>query len=175
MTQKTIYKICSEDDIPQILKIYRQSYVEHYTYLWTDNGENYMNMSFTKEKIFSEMNDNNTRFFLIYSEKLPVGVLKINDSKSFNGAINNDSLEIERLYFLKEAAGKGLGKSTLEMVLELAASEKKKNIWLKAMKTADAVKFYQKQDFLTIGETDLSYPFLKDEFKRMVIMKRDVK
>lgn len=175
MALKTAYKICSEDDITQILKIYKQSYVEHYTYLWTDNGENYINTFFTKEKIFSEMNDNNTRFYLIYNEELPVGVLKINYNKTFEGAINNDNLEIERLYFLKKAAGKGLGKSALKMASELAAVEKKKYIWLKAMEAADAVKFYHKQGFVIIGETDLSYPFIKNEFKRMVIMKLDVK
>lgn len=174
MALKTTYRICSQDDITQILKIYKQSYAEHYTYLWTDQGENYINTFFTEEKISSEMNDKNTRFYLVYNEGFPVGVLKINDNKSFDGEINTDNLEIERLYFLKEAAGKGLGKSTLKMVSELAAAEKKKYIWLKAMQAADAVKFYQKQGFVIVGETDLSYPFMKNEFKRMVIMKLDV-
>lgn len=173
MIQELRYKICSEDDIPQILEVYKQSYVQHYTYLWTDNGENYINSSFTKEKIFLEMSDNNSRFYLIYNSELPIGILKINNNKSVDGTINNN-LEIERLYFLKEAAGQGLGKSTLKMVLELAVNENKKVVWLKAMKAADAVRFYEKQGFVVTGETNLSYPFIKEEFKTMVVMQLDI-
>ncbi|MDR6764323.1 GNAT superfamily N-acetyltransferase [Flavobacterium sp. 2755] len=174
MIQEPGYKICSVEDIPQILEVYKQSYREHYTYLWTDNGENYMNSSFTVEKITSEMNEAQSRFYLIYDQESPAGILKINNNKAVDGKKDSDALEIERLYFLKEAAGKGLGKSALKMVLDLAAVENKKTIWLKAMKCADAVKFYEKQDFGVTAEMDLSYPFIKDEFKRMVVMQRPV-
>ncbi|SEO20318.1 Acetyltransferase (GNAT) domain-containing protein [Flavobacterium sp. CF108] len=175
MIKEPVYKICSEDDIPQILEVYKQSYKEHYTYLWTDNGENYMNASFTKEKITSEMNVPHSQFYLIYDHELPIGVLKINNNISADGKKDTDALEIERLYFLKEAAGKGLGKATLKMVSQLAANENKKTIWLKAMKCSDAFKFYEKQNFTVTAEMDLSYLFIKDEFKGMVVMEREVK
>ncbi|CAC9974581.1 GNAT family N-acetyltransferase [Flavobacterium panici] len=175
MIKEPEYKICSEDDIPQILEVYKQSYKEHYLYLWTDNGENYMNTSFTKEKIISEMNVPQTQFYLIYDQELAIGVLKINNNKSAEGKKDTNALEIERLYFLKEAAGKGLGKATLKMVLQLAAHENKKTIWLKAMKCSDALKFYEKQNFKVTAEMDLTYPFIKDELKGMVVMEKEVK
>jgi diamine N-acetyltransferase len=170
MIQAPEYKICSESDIPQILKIYKQSYIEHYLHLWTDSGENYMKTNFTKEKIFSEMNEDDTRFFLIYDGELPVGILKINNNKATDKTRDTEYLEIERIYFLKEAAGKGLGKSTIKMVEHLATGENKKAIWLKAMEDADATKFYEKQGFVVIEQFDFSYPNIKDEFKRMVLM-----
>ncbi|MDO6435199.1 GNAT family N-acetyltransferase [Flavitalea sp. BT771] len=175
MTKEPKYKICSEDDIPQILEIYKQSYIEHYTYLWSDKGENYMKTSFTKERILSEMNEAHSKFFLIYEDDLPVGILKINDGRSTDGARDPAYLEVERIYFLKKAAGKGLGKLTLQMVDRLAKNANKTIIWLKAMKGADAVKFYEKQGFEVIDETELSYPFIKDEFKRMVVMQLRIK
>jgi len=170
MIKEPRYKICSESDIPQILKIYKQSYIEHYLYLWTDNGESYMKTNFTQEKIVSEMNEDDTQFFLIYDEELPVGVLKINNNKDIDKTSNTDYLEIERIYFLKEAAGKGLGKSTIKMIEHLATNENKKAIWLKAMEDADAAKFYEKLGFVVIEQFDFSYPNIKDEFKRMVLM-----
>lgn len=175
MIKEPNYKICSEDDIPQILEVYKQSYKEHYLYLWTDNGENYINSNFTKEKITSEMNVPHSQFYLIYDQKLAIGILKINNNKSADGKNDTDALEIERLYFLKEAAGKGLGKATLKMVLQLAANENKKTIWLKAMKCSDALKFYEKQNFTVTAEMDLTFPFIKDEFKGMVVMEKEVK
>ncbi|SNR41768.1 GNAT family N-acetyltransferase [Flavobacterium sp. ov086] len=170
MIKEPRYKICSEGDIPQILKIYNQSYIEHYLYLWTDHGENYMKTNFTKEKILSEMNEDDTQFFLIYHEELPVGILKLNNNKAIDKTRDTNYLEIERIYFLKEASGKGLGKSTIKMVEHLATNENKKVIWLKAMKSGDAVKFYEKQGFVVTDQIDLSYPNVKDEFKRMVLM-----
>ncbi len=170
MIKEAVYKICSTDDIPQILEICRQSYIEHYTYLWSDDGENYMQTSFTPERISLEMMVDESKFYLIYHEQLPVGILKINNEKYLDGTKNSDYLEIERIYFLKAAAAKGLGKSTLKMVGQLALNENKKVIWLKAMKGADAVKFYEKQGFVITDETELSYPFIKEQFKRMVVM-----
>lgn len=38
------------------------------------------------------------------------------------------------------------------------------------MEDAGAVKFYEKQGFGCTGKTELSYPYIKDEFKRMVVM-----
>jgi GNAT superfamily N-acetyltransferase len=175
MNKEPVYKICSEGDIPQILEICKQSYIEHYTYLWSDKGENYMKTGFTGERILSEIARAHSKFFLIYEEELPVGILKINEGKSTDGTRNPEYLEIERIYFLKKAAGKGLGKFTLKMVEQLAKNSNKKFIWLKAMKGADAVKFYEKQGFEIIDETELSYPFIKDEFKRMVVMQRRIK
>jgi len=169
------YKICSENDIPQILEICKQSYIEHYTYLWGDKGENYMNTVFTREKMLSEMTRDYSQFFLIYDEERPVGILKINDGTSTDGTRDPAYLEIERIYFLKEAAGKGLGKFTLTMVGQLAKDANKTIIWLKAMKGGDAVKFYEKHGFVVTEETELSYPFIKDEFKGMVVMQLRIK
>jgi ribosomal protein S18 acetylase RimI-like enzyme len=174
MNKEPKYKICSEEDIPQILDICRQSYIEHYTYLWTDNGENYMKTGFTREKILSEMSEDLSKFFLIYEDEAPVGILKINDGKSTDGTRHPGYLEIERIYFLKQAAGKGFGKLTLKMVHQLAKNGDKKIIWLKAMKGADAVGFYEKQGFEVTDETELSYPFIKEEFKKMVVMELSV-
>jgi len=174
MINEPRYTVCSQDDIMLILEICKQSYLEHYTYLWTDEGDNYMRVSFTKEKILSEMEDVNSQFYLIYAEEKPVGVLKINYDKSVDGTSNRDYLEIERIYFLKQAAGKGLGKHALNMVHQLAKRGNKKTIWLKAMKGADAVQFYERQGFLVTGEVDLSFPYIKDELKRMVMMQLPV-
>ncbi|GAB4045514.1 GNAT family N-acetyltransferase [Spirosoma litoris] len=175
MIKGTTYKNCSVNDIPKIIDICRQSYTEHYTYLWSDEGKNYIKTSFTEEKLLAEMNASDSKFFLISDNDFPVGILKININKSIDGTKDVDYLEIERIYFLKVAAGKGLGKSTLKMVEQLAVAGNKKIIWLKAMKGADAVKFYEKQGFIVTDETDLSYPFIIDEFKRMVVMQLHIR
>ncbi|QMW04901.1 GNAT family N-acetyltransferase [Spirosoma foliorum] len=170
MIKAPTYKNCSANEISRILEIYRQSYLEHYTYLWSDESKNYIKTSFTEGKLLAEMNVHKSAFYLISYNNFPVGVLKINTNKSIDGSKDVDYLEIERIYFLRAATGKGLGKSTLKMVKQLAIDGNKKIIWLKAMKGADAVKFYEKQGFMVTGETDLSYPFIIDEFKRMVVM-----
>ncbi|GAB3512510.1 GNAT family N-acetyltransferase [Emticicia fontis] len=168
------YRVCSEEDISQLMKVALQSYVEHYTYLWLDDGEHYMKNSFSAEQLSSEIRDSNSIFFLVIVDKLPVGFIKLNVDKAIDSYHSKKALELERIYFLKSAAGKGLGKEALCMIAKFAKDRDKKAIWLKAMKGGAAHGFYQKQGFALIGETILAYPLMKEEHRGMVVMLKEI-
>ncbi|RYU94117.1 GNAT family N-acetyltransferase [Emticicia agri] len=169
---KLVYKVCSKEDIPQLVAIATQSYQEHYTHLWTDGGKNYMKNSFNEEQFLKEIVQPNSIFFLVIIDNLPVGLVKLNIDKAVDDYSANEALELERIYFLKNASGKGLGKETLLMITAFAKDRNKKIIWLKAMKGGNAEAFYQKQGFDVIGETLLDYPFIRAEHTEMVIMSK---
>lgn len=170
MSSQIEYKVCSKDDIPALLAVAIQSYNEHYTHLWTDEGKNYVKNSFNHEQLSKEIDQPNAVFFLVITNNTPVGFVKLNIDKAIEHYTLNEALELERIYFLKDASGKGLGKATLSMITRLAKKRGKKLVWLKAMKGSDAHGFYQKQGFILNDETILSYPFIKDEHREMVTM-----
>jgi GNAT superfamily N-acetyltransferase len=170
MSSQIEYKVCSKDDISDLLSIAIQSYNEHYTHLWADEGKNYVKNSFNHEQLLKEINNPNAVFFLVITDSTPVGFVKLNIDKAIDAYAHNEALELERIYFLKDASGKGLGKKTLSMIKELAKNRGKKVIWLKAMKGGAAHGFYQKQGFILNDETILNYPFIKEEYREMVTM-----
>ncbi|MFI5185908.1 MAG: hypothetical protein ACHQF0_04245, partial [Chitinophagales bacterium] len=71
-------KTCTQDDILQLVKISIQSYSEHYTYLWHDHGENYIQSNFNYDKLSDEISNPNSIFFLIQLRDKPVGLVKLN-------------------------------------------------------------------------------------------------
>jgi len=168
------YKVCSKEDITQLIAVGIQSYNEHYTHLWHDEGKNYVKNSFNNEQLSKEIENPNAIFFLVLIDATPVGFIKLNIDKAIDSYSSNEALELERIYFLKEAAGKGLGKETFSMITTFAKERGKNLIWLKAMKGGDAQGFYQKQGFKIISETILTLPYIKEEHKGMVVMLKEI-
>lgn len=168
------YKVCSKEDITQLLAVAIQSYNEHYTHLWHDEGKSYVKNSFSNEQLSKEIDNSNAIFFHVLIDSAPVGFLKLNIDKAIDSYNSNEALELERIYFLKDAAGKGLGRETLSMITKFAKDRQKKAIWLKAMKGGNAQGFYKKQGFELIGETILTLPYIKEEHKGMVVMLKEI-
>ena len=164
---------CTYRDIPLLLNVSIQSYREHYPYLWHDEGEGYIRENFNYKQLEKEMADINSVFFLLSEEK-DLGILKLNIDKGINDHSADESLELERIYFIKEASGRGLGKETLDFVTEFAKQRNKKRVWLKTMDGSRAFRFYEKQGFSAIGETFLTYPNVREEYKKMIIFCKEI-
>lgn len=163
-------KPCTKEDIDDMLNVLRQSYLEHYTYLWYDNGAGYMQASFNTGKLNDELSNPNSAFFLLHDGQKFVGLIKLNINSPIAGFDTDTALELERIYFIKEASGQGLGKEAINFVSNFARQRQKTIIWLKAMDSSDAVEFYKRRGFQIISEIELQYPNLKSEYKKMYIM-----
>ena len=123
----TIHKVKPEDSA-ELSILCQRIYVQHFLYLWTDSGEWYMNKVYNETQLSQEIADNNSDYFFYKIDNQLIGYLKINYSKNLEGEENADCLEIERIYFLKEFAGKGLGKQLMNFALDIA--QKLKHLWL---------------------------------------------
>ncbi len=167
-------RICSKTDIDELVKLSVQSYVDHYTYLWYDNGEAYIKSNFSYQQLNAELADPNASFYMICLDNRPVGYLKLNIDKGIENYSPTDALELERIYFIKEAAGKGLGRSAMEFVVDLAKSKNKTIVWLKSMDSSKAVDFYKKHNFLVCNDYLLTFPTMKHEFKKILVMCREI-
>lgn len=163
-------KPCTEEDIDDLLNVAKQSYLEHYTYLWDDNGAGYMQASFNPGKLHDELSNPNSAFFLLHDGQKFVGLIKLNINSPAAGFSADTALELERIYFIKEASGKGLGKEAINFVVGFARQRQKTVIWLKAMDSSAAVEFYKRRGFQIISGFELHYLNLKDEYKGMYVM-----
>ena len=161
---------CGVQDAKKLSDIALRSYNDFYLYLWHDNGEWYVNRCFTPSVFEKELKEPNHAFYLLGEKDDTVGFLKLNIDQPLKNYEQYHCIELERIYLVKSAAGKGLGRSTLEFCFDYARRLNKQIIWLKAMDSSDAVLFYEKLGFERCGTFFLDFEQMKKEFRGMVIM-----
>ena len=166
------------ESVDLLLNIAQQAYLDHYKHLWKDNNPSwYIQKCFTIEPLLLELSDPNNAFFLIFKEERLVGFLKLIMTYPLilDGFEEQNALYLERIYFIKEAVGQGLGDKICHFAIEKAQKLDKKLIWLAAMDSSlKPIAFYERMGFEICGRKRLDFEQIKDEMRGMVVMKRVV-
>lgn len=156
-----------------LMPVAKQAYIEHYEHLWHDAGKWYLEKSFSAARLTTELADPGAVFFLIMLQNAPVGFIKINIDAPRSDDPDGNGMELERIYIIRSASGKGIGTQLLQLTFRLAKEKQKDYVWLKAMDTSTgAIAFYIKQGFTMCGAFRLDYTAMKEECRGMVIMKK---
>ena len=132
----------------QYLDLGKQSYREHYLHLW-HNGDpsDYFNIYFTTDAIRNELQATQLKHFIVQVGADPIGIVKLNDKKSLPPFPDDQSLLLEKIYFLEKFSGKGYGKVALRQIESIARSMGKRWLWLDTMQKGKAKNFYFDQGF----------------------------
>lgn len=172
--QLTIHQI-GPADAEALAGLALQAYRDHYLHLWLDGGEWYMNRCFNTAQLTAELADPNSRFYLILDAGQSVGFLKINLDKPLPTDPDLSALELERIYFLASATGKGLGRFAVDFVVGLAQELNKGCVWLKAMDSSEAaLHFYRQNGFTVVGAEQLPFAVMKPELRGMLVLSRPI-
>lgn len=144
---------CNLKDIEKIKYISEKTFSETFQ----DNNseedmENYFKDNFSYEKIESEVNNQNSKFFIAKDNEDVVAYMKINFDKAQTEKGHNNTLEVQRIYVLREYKGKNIGKVLMQNAIKVAKDKQLKYIWLGVWEHNDsAIKFYEKQGFKKFG------------------------
>ncbi len=166
------------ESVTLLSDIATHAYTDHYLHLWKNNNADwYINKCFTIEVLTTELNDPNNLFYIVFESEKPLGFFKIvlSNPLSINDIFEQNALYLERVYFIKEAVGKGLGEIAFNFALDTARRLNKKLIWLTAMDSSTKpIAAYQRMGFEICGTKQLDFEQIKDEMRGMVIMKKMV-
>lgn len=152
-------------------------YKEYYLHLWYPGGADwYMNeYAYHPNTLKAELADTGNLHFIVYEGEQPVGYMKIRMDAILPGTERAGSLEIERIYLHKKAAGNGIGKKLMQLAEKTAVQNNKKIIFLKAMDSSkDAIAFYKKMGYVVSGTLTLPFPQMKEILRGMVILKKEL-
>ncbi|AZA74301.1 GNAT family N-acetyltransferase [Chryseobacterium indoltheticum] len=112
------------------------------------NLNEYLETAFSTEKITSELADKNAEFYFAEFENEIIGYLKVNYGESQTEIKNENALEIERIYVLKDFHGKKVGQLLYEKAIELANERNVDFVWLGVWEqNLRAIRFYEKNGF----------------------------
>lgn len=150
-----------------------KSYNQHYRHLWPKgNTITYIQHSFTKRILEEEEKNQNSVLFLIKFNTEYVGLLKVTLHKSLMDYDQNDALYLDKIYILKEYAGKGIGGASLKFVESIAQNLSKKAIFLESMQKGPALPFYLVNNFKIVDESTVPFSNVIEEEKPMYLLKR---
>ena len=161
----------SDLEVLQIISI--QTFSETFAEVNTpENIENYNRESFNLEQLTSELRNPNSQFFIAYSDSEPIGYLKINFGNAQTEILNDDALEIHRIYVSQAFLGKKIGQLLLDKAIAVAQQTTADYIWLGVWEENHrALRFYTKNSFVAF---DKHVFILGDEEQTDLLMKLDV-
>ena len=136
-----------------------------------ENMEKYLDQGFSLTKLQAEINDPNVEFYSATLDNNIIGYLKLNLGQSQTEIKNDNALEIERIYVLKEFQGQNIGQQLFEKALERAYVQKVDFIWLGVWEeNKRAIQFYTKNGFVAFDKHIFK---LGDEEQTDIMMKRE--
>ena len=159
-------------DIEKLQNIGRQTFYETFAEGNTEeNMKKYLEEGFSDQKLNSELNDLNSQFYLASMGAKLIGYLKVNFGLAQTEIKDRTSLEIERIYVLKEFHGQKVGQLLYDKAIEIAKQSKANYVWLGVWeKNPRAISFYQKNGFV---EFDRHIFKLGDDEQTDLMMKLD--
>jgi GNAT superfamily N-acetyltransferase len=166
-------KKCDNNQIPELLAIAVKSYLETYEYLWDDNGAAYVRKFYSKDILEDEISTEGISYFFVYADDEPIGYFKIKECALAPGE-KKDCLEIDKLYFLKQFTGQGIGKTVISFIENLAREQNKRLMWLKVMESSPAISFYEFHGFTEVNRSHLSHPNMKDGYRVLLTFMKHI-
>ena len=137
------------EDAPLIADMSRTTF--HDTFAIHNTQENmraFMEGRFSRQMLIAEVASGKPVFFIAYSKQTPVGYAALR----LDG-VDQNSVEISRLYATKDSIGKGVGRALMHRCIDFAIEKGKQSIWLGVWEhNSRAIAFYQKAGFIKFGE-----------------------
>ena len=146
------------------------------TFAESNSAENmsiYLEEAYSNEKLSAELNDPNSFFYFAMLDEKVIGYLKLNMGGSQTELKDNDALEIERIYVLKDYHGKKVGQLLFDKAIAIAKEQQVAYVWLGVWEeNKRALQFYTKNRFV---EFDQHVFVLGNEAQTDIMMKLELK
>jgi ribosomal protein S18 acetylase RimI-like enzyme len=133
-----------------IQEISKQTFIETFSEVNTpENMENYVRENFNSTQVTSEINNQESAFYLATLGNKTIGYLKLNFGKAQTETYNEQTLEIHRIYVSKAFLGKRIGQLLLDEAIKVAQQTDVDYIWLGVWEENHrALQFYAKNGFV---------------------------
>lgn len=134
--------------------------------------DKFMREQFSAEQLIAEVGEPGNIFLLAYNDDAPVGYARLREDNNPPELSGLPTLEIARIYAVKEMIGKGVGKELMNTSMSIARQKFKQWVWLGVWeRNQRAIDFYTAHGFEKFSE----HPFiLGDDVQTDWLMKKKV-
>lgn len=137
-------------DIVSLQTIGRQTFYETFADQNSSaDMQAYLDNNLSLDKLTTELADNNSQFYFALLDNNIIGYLKINFGDALTEIKHAHSIEIERIYVLKEFHGIGIGQLLYDKAIDIARQKRIDYVWLGVWeKNRRAISFYKRNGFV---------------------------
>lgn len=138
----------------------------------TEDMDKFVAAAYAPQKLEKEISNSASLFFFAVDDGKVVGYIKLNFAPVQTELQDDKSIELERIYLLKDGQGKGHGKLLLEKAISIACKYGKEYIWLGVWEhNQKALAFYKRNGFYRFGR----HPFVfGDDVQTDLLMRKDI-
>lgn len=143
-------------EAPALSKMAKQTFYDTFTGTCTEEDmQAFLEQYYNLEQIRKELSNQDDYCFFAEINGEPVGYIRfMEDSSNFAEVNKWKSLELKRLYILKEYHGKGIAQKLMEFFIAFADEYQYELAWLGVWEyNFRAQKFYSKYGFINSGHT----------------------
>jgi ribosomal protein S18 acetylase RimI-like enzyme len=143
-------------EAPVLSKMAKQTFYDTFTGTCTEEDmQAFLEQYYNLEQIKKELSNPDDYCFFAEINGEPVGYIRfMEDSSNFAEVNKWKSLELKRLYVLKEYHGKGIAQKLMEFFIAFAEQYQYELVWLGVWEyNFRAQKFYSKYGFINSGHT----------------------
>ncbi len=134
-----------------------------------ENMNKYLEENLNIDKLRTELQDPESKFYFALVDGEKAGYLKINFGQSQTELKDPDSMEIERIYVLKKFLGRKVGQALFDKAVSYAKERGFTFLWLGVWEeNKRAIEFYRKNGFV---EFDKHIFILGDDAQTDIMMK----
>lgn len=113
----------------------------------------YLDEVFSSANLSIELNDKKAEFYFAKLDDKVIGYLKLNFGESQTEIRDDNGLEIERIYVLKEFHGKNVGQLLYNKAIQIAREKNKDYVWLGVWEeNPRVINFYKKNGFVAFDK-----------------------
>lgn len=143
-------------EAPALSKMAKQTFYDTFTGTCTEEDmQAFLEQYYNLEQIKKELSNQDDYCFFAAINGEPVGYIRFTEDSSNFAEVNKwKSLELKRLYILKEYHGKGIAQKLIEFFIAFADEYQYELAWLGVWEyNFRAQKFYSKYGFINSGHT----------------------
>lgn len=163
------------EDQPILYQLMDEVYRASYRYIWTDQGDWYVDLIYNPQTLEKELSRSRSHYFFVEVSGRKIGILKYDFPFSPQEIEIPEAMKLHRLYLHPEYHGKGFAKALFEHCQEAGRENGLQSIWLEVMSCQpQAKKFYQKMGFEHLLTYQLDFERVYPEYRSIEIWKKSI-
>ncbi|MDL5512487.1 GNAT family N-acetyltransferase [Arenibacter sp. M-2] len=166
-------RLANKKDAKSIALLGRTTFSETFAHYFKHKQDllDYLNTTFSVDKIEKSIEKPNNQFWLASVNRLPVGYAKLKLNSQSEFILSKPVCQLQKIYVLKDFLSMRIGSKLQRDLLKKAKQLGFKNIWLSVFQeNTRAIHFYNKSGFEKIGEHD--FQIGKENFRFFVMKKQ---